>query len=70
MDDNESTRHTVTSTDTFDDELLEYYPSATSVANAIVLAASQGVAFRKLAETDPEEWVREIVRDELEDETD
>lgn len=67
MSDNESTRHTVTSTDEFDAELLEHYPAATSISSAFVLAASQGLAFRKLTETDPEGWVRDIVHDELED---
>lgn len=59
-----STRRTVTYNEAFEAELIEAYPAATSVPEAIVMAAQEGVWWRTVG-YDLDARVREIVCDEL-----
>lgn len=65
MDDRPTTKTTVRVTDEFEDDLLERYPSATSLPQALLAAAQDGVDFRQAIEGDLEGFVRNTVSDEL-----
>jgi|GEM_PF-1907662 len=71
MSDCDTTRHTVTVDEQFADQLLARYPAATSVPQALLMAAQDGVAFKQSFGSDLKTYVdataRESARDELTD---
>lgn len=66
MADDNPSRHNVTTTEQFADELLDLYPAANSVPAALLMAAQEGFYHRQVLEQDFETYVRQLVRDELE----
>ncbi len=70
----DTTKHTVTANEQFVDELCECYPAATSVPQAFVMAAQDGVTFRQSFNSDLEHYIRltvkEATREELADKPD
>lgn len=67
MDCPDDTVHrTVSYSEEFETELIDTYPAATSIPQALVMAAQDGVYWRATIGHDFEPLVREIVRDELE----
>lgn len=65
MNNRETVRHTVSTTAQFDEKLMAAYPSASSVSQAICMAADDGLTLRNALDDDLEAFVREVVRDEL-----
>lgn len=63
MSDNQTSSHTVTIDKQFAEQLCEQYPAATSVPQAIVMAAQDGVAFKQSFDSDLETYVSELARD-------
>jgi len=67
MDDSTTTKTTVRLNEQFADEIRDRYPAATSLPQALLAAAQDGVDFRSAIEGDLESLVRDTVADELHD---
>ena len=65
MSDDETSRRQVTIPCELEEELLEAYPAARTVPDAIVMAAQDGAHIRSAYGSCFEDRVRDIVRDEL-----
>ncbi len=63
MASDETQRHTVTVSKQFAADVCEHYPAATSVAQALAMAAQDGVTFRQAVNTDLKSYVRKTARD-------
>ncbi len=63
----EPKRHTVTVSEQFVVELCEHYPAATSVSQAIAMAAQDGLTFRQSVNSDLERYIRMTVQEALEE---
>ncbi len=59
----DTSKHTVTTDEEFVDLLCEYYPAATSVSQAIVMAAQDGLEFRRSFNSDLKRYIRMTVRE-------
>ena len=66
MTDRSTNRRNISIPEHLEEEIIEAYPAANSPAQAIVLAAQDGLQVRQSYGNCFEERVREIVRDELE----
>lgn len=68
MGDETTTKTTVRVNEQFEDVLKSTYPSATSLPQALLAAAQDGVDFRQAIEGDLEGFVRAVASDEVRDE--
>lgn len=63
MSSDETQRHTVTVSKQFAADVCEHYPAATSVAQALAMAAQDGVTFRESFNSDLKRYIRMTVRE-------
>jgi len=67
MTDSTTSKHTVTTNEEFIDKILDTYPAPNTASQALICAAQDGVQYRQAISGDLECYVRELVRDELDE---
>lgn len=68
MIDEQTKKTTVSSNKLFFEELMDTYPAANSLSQAVLMAAQDGLRFQKAVENDLQTYIRETVTDQVRDE--